>query len=59
MVLMTEIEETIKRLKKVRKDIDQFVMENPQNPKIKQVLKRKKRKRKLKEDIERKFICLV
>lgn len=50
-VLQAEIEETKKRLKNAKAEIQEFVLKNPENEKIKQIAKRKKRKRKLKEDI--------
>lgn len=58
-VLQAEVEETKKRLKNAKREIQEFILKFPQNEKIKQIAKRKKRKRKLKEDIQRNYKCLV
>lgn len=59
MVIQAEIEETTWKYKKISKKINEFILDNPENEKIKQISKRKKRKRKLKEDVQRNFKCLV
>lgn len=43
----------------LRRETNEFIVNNIDNPKVAHIQKRKKRKRKLKEQIQREYQCLV